>query len=79
MRDYRPNLRIECILNDALVRLVMASDGVGDDEMRCVLKRAWLAIKGRTGGVSAAAAGPAFSEGRGNAMLRRDLPLRARD
>ena len=67
MCDHSPALTIERILGDELVRLVMASDGIGEAEMRHVLEQAVTAIIRRNRGVSVAAkqgqAGSLTSEG----------------
>ena len=47
MRSHSPDLRFENILNDALVRLVMASDGVSEAELRLVLENARRAVVAR--------------------------------
>jgi hypothetical protein len=58
MCDHGPDLTIERMLADELVRLAMDSDGIGKEEMRRVLEQARNAIIGRNSGMSVAAASP---------------------
>jgi hypothetical protein len=58
MYDYSPDLMIEYVLADELVRLAMDSDGIGKEEMRRILEHARNAIIGRNSGMSVAAASP---------------------
>lgn len=52
MCDHSADLTIERILGDELVQLVMASDGIGEADMRHVLEQAVTAIIRRNRGVS---------------------------
>jgi hypothetical protein len=47
MCGHGPDLTFENILADALVRLVMASDGVSEAELRLVLENARRAVAAR--------------------------------
>jgi hypothetical protein len=47
MCDHGPDLMIERILADELVRLAMASDGINEEEMQRLLEHARRAVVGR--------------------------------